>query len=102
MTNSKHFAQSLSQMITEVESTIPHAKENGYPAISADMSLEVAKELLETINSYQSLEAYLTQRIAELEADKNGQTIEIKAVLNGGLVELTNLKKKLKQGSEIQ
>ncbi|MDA0152238.1 hypothetical protein OH460_07990 [Vibrio sp. Makdt] len=95
MTNNKHFDKSLSRTVKGLESTIPYAIETGYPSISVDMSLEVAQEVVNTVRSYQTFEAYLTQRIAKIEADKKGQTTEVKAVLNGVLVELAELKDKL-------
>lgn len=52
MCGTKNFAKSLTELVNDVDSTIPHAKQNGYPAISADMSLDVAQGLVGAVKSY--------------------------------------------------
>ncbi|HFQ5362137.1 hypothetical protein [Vibrio vulnificus] len=59
------------------------------------MSLDAAQELVVTVKSHQVFKAYITRRISELEADKKGQTMEVKAVLNGALIELKKLQAQL-------
>ncbi|ENP0827529.1 hypothetical protein ACCI36_004760 [Vibrio parahaemolyticus] len=95
MCGTNNFAKSLTELVNDVDSTIPHAKQNGYPAISADMSLDVAQGLVGAVKSYQASKAYITRRISELEADKKGQTMEVKAILNGALAELKRLQDEL-------
>jgi hypothetical protein len=95
MCETKSFANSLHELTHDIESTIPYAKEIGYLAISSDMSLEVAQELVNELKLRQTVSAYVYQRIEELEAEKKGQTMEVKAVLNGALVELKKLKEQL-------
>lgn len=95
MCDIRNFAKSLTELVNEVNSTIPHAQQNSYLAISADMSLDVAQELVVTVKSHQAFKAYITRRISELEADKKGQTMEVKAVLNGALIELKKLQAQL-------
>ncbi|HFQ4922052.1 TPA: hypothetical protein ACGUPI_004339 [Vibrio vulnificus] len=60
------------------------------------MSLDAAQELVVTVKSHQVFKAYITRRISELEADKKGQTMEVKAVLNGALIELKKLQAQLR------
>ncbi|EOC1853670.1 hypothetical protein ACI1HS_004457 [Vibrio parahaemolyticus] len=91
MCGTKNFAKSLTELVNDVDSTIPHARQNGYIAISADMSLDVAQGLVDAVKSHQASKAYISRRISELEADKKGQTMEVKAILNGALVELKKL-----------
>ncbi|EHK2924778.1 hypothetical protein LQM11_004427 [Vibrio parahaemolyticus] len=95
MCGTKNFAKSLTELVNDVDSTIPHARQNGYLAISADMSLDVAQGLVGAVKSHQASKAYITRRISELEADKKGQTMEVKAILNGALVELKKLQDEL-------
>ncbi|WP_199481095.1 hypothetical protein [Vibrio owensii] len=95
MCDTNNFAKSLTELVNDVNSTIPYAKQNSYLAISADMSLDVAQELVDVVESYQASKAYITTRISELEADKKGQTMEVKAVINGALNELKRLQDEL-------
>ncbi|HAV1520172.1 TPA: hypothetical protein JG825_003491 [Vibrio parahaemolyticus] len=95
MCDTNNFAKSLTELVNDVNSTIPYAKQNGYLAISADMSLDVAQEIVGVVESYQASKAYITTRISELEADKKGQTMEVKAVINGALNELKKLQDEL-------
>lgn len=53
MPEEKLFAKSLVELVSEVESTIPHAQKNGYLGVSAGMSLDVARELIEAVKYYQ-------------------------------------------------
>lgn len=53
MDSQKHFANSLGELSTEVESTIQHAKELSYSGVRADMSIEVAQELIKAVKYYQ-------------------------------------------------
>lgn len=48
-----HITQSLTELANEIQSTIPHAKRLSYLGVSADMSLEVAQELLKAVKFYQ-------------------------------------------------
>ncbi|MDN4708500.1 hypothetical protein QYZ43_16905 [Vibrio parahaemolyticus] len=65
------------------------------------MRLDVAQGLVGAVKSHQASKAYITRRISELEADKKGQTMEVKAILNGALVELKNCKMNwVKRGNE--
>lgn len=54
------------------------------------MSLDVAQGLVGAVKSYQA-----SKRMSELEADKKGQTMEVKAILNGALAELKRLQDEL-------
>lgn len=81
MCGTKNFAKSLTELVNDVDSTIPHAKQNGYPAISADMSLDVAQGLVGAVKLYQASKAYITRRMSELEADKKGERWKLKLFL---------------------
>lgn len=49
MEDKKQVAQSLSELVSQIESTIPHAKNFGYLGVSVDISLDVAQELVEKL-----------------------------------------------------
>ncbi|HFG1736907.1 TPA: hypothetical protein ACGF1T_002927 [Vibrio cholerae] len=49
MEDQKQIAQSLSELVSQIESTIPHARNFGYLGVSVDISLDVAQELVEKL-----------------------------------------------------
>lgn len=53
MVSQKHFAKTLEELSIQVESTIQHAKELSYSGVRADMSIEVAQELIKAAKYYQ-------------------------------------------------
>ncbi|HAS6054701.1 TPA: hypothetical protein I7256_20800 [Vibrio vulnificus] len=91
----KKFCTSLTEVVEQVQSNLPHAKEQGFKAVGIDVSLDVAQSLIDALESHKAFKTHITRRISELEADKKGQTMEVKAVLNGALVELKKLQDKL-------
>ncbi|EJS4045558.1 TPA: hypothetical protein I7753_18580 [Vibrio vulnificus] len=58
MEDEKLFAESLTQLVDEVESTITQAASLGYIGVSADISLDVAKELIKAVKYYQEPKFY--------------------------------------------
>ncbi|EHA1126896.1 hypothetical protein FG475_17500 [Vibrio navarrensis] len=91
----KRFSTSLEEMVNQVQSNLPHAKEQGFKAIGIDVSLDVAQSLIDALESHKAFKTHITRRISKLEADKKGQTMEVKAVLNGVLIELHRLQNEL-------
>lgn len=66
----KLFSTSLEEMVKQVQSNLPHAKEQGFKAVSINVSLDVAQSLIDALESHPAFKTYITRRISELEADK--------------------------------
>jgi hypothetical protein len=49
----KKFSTSLAEMAEQVQSNLPHAKRQGFEAVSINVSLDVAQELLKAVEQYQ-------------------------------------------------
>lgn len=49
MEDQKQLAKSLSELVSQIEATIPHAKNLGYLGVSIDISIDVAQELVEKL-----------------------------------------------------
>ncbi|HCJ7273308.1 TPA: hypothetical protein NVH30_002946 [Vibrio cholerae] len=56
MEDQKQIAQSLSELVSQIESTIPHARSFGYLGVSVDISLDVAQELVEKLTLLDKLD----------------------------------------------
>ncbi len=74
MDDQKHCAQSLKELLIEVEAAIPHAQRLSYLGINSAMSLDAAQELIKAVKYYQEprffgwpislVELYLTEEQA--------------------------------------
>lgn len=53
MEDQKFYVNSLDELLAEVESTVPYAKELGYLGVSTGMSIDVAQELIRAVKQYQ-------------------------------------------------
>ncbi|WP_045391984.1 hypothetical protein [Vibrio rotiferianus] len=53
----KKFCTSLTEMVTQVQSNLPHAKKQGFGAIGIDVSLDVAQELVKKLERVDKLDA---------------------------------------------
>lgn len=52
MKDQKGYVDSLVELVAEIESTVPHANNHGYLAVSTSMSLNVAQELVQAVQAY--------------------------------------------------
>lgn len=43
----KKFCTSLTEVVEQVQSSLPHAKEQGFKAVGIDVSLDIAQDLVE-------------------------------------------------------
>ncbi|NOI31826.1 hypothetical protein [Vibrio coralliilyticus] len=83
----KLFSKSLAELVESIESTIPHAKKNGYLGVSADMSLDVAQELLETL-----------ARIKRLDTENDRLVNSLDYILESGSIASFEAEQKAKWG----
>jgi len=65
------------------------------PALLVDQVDTLIKKYRENEMDF-DINEYIEKRIEQLEQDKNGQTLEVKTVLNNTLIELKTLQRRLK------
>jgi len=53
----KKFCTSLAEMVEQVQSNLPHAKQQGFNAVGIDVSLDVAQELVRKLALLEKLDA---------------------------------------------
>ena len=53
----KKFCTSLTEMVKQVQSNLPHAKKQGFKAVGIDVSLDVAQDLVEKLERADKLDA---------------------------------------------
>jgi len=73
--NQGSLAQSLNELVSNVKSTIPLAKEISYRGVNANMSLDVAQELVQKLAT-----------IGDLETDNERLTKALEYVLQSGAI----------------
>ncbi|EMY6611176.1 hypothetical protein ABCL16_003432 [Vibrio parahaemolyticus] len=77
----KKFCTSLAEMVEQVQSNLPHAKQQGFNAVGIDVSLDVAQELVQKLAIFEKLDAENDRLVNALEyVLESGAILECDAV----------------------